>query len=629
MSRGLSQRAAAIAVALWLAVALWPVLGAPLDGSFDSSWRWAINVAAARHLGAGLLPAGPLAFWLEPRATETNGLAAAATVAVLLRLVWISAWVGLFRSAVSRWRWAAWAGLSFAAVVIAGRWPDVEWLCLELALLAPWLTGERDSRLARANVVLGGLLAGLAPFVKVSLGAQALALAAAGAVVRARVAPRASRREIARLAAATAGGLAVGAVAAFDSLRELASWLAAAPSVLAGYGASMALFDRLPAERIGAAAALLALGGVAVSAARRSRLLPLWSAAAPALLAAAKYALVRQDVHAAAPILLMTVVLGLAGLLTREPRSAIALFVAGVLVAGLGAPLASGERLRDGAGIVRLVSGRTGAERAIETLRWKSHGKELQQRGGRRLARLVEREERRIVPQEGTLDVVPWRLTLLEAMGVTSRWVPAPTFQLFQASTPSLDRRVAAHFAGQKTADSLLVHFDPIDERQPLWEAPLAWRSILAGYEVGARSGRLLVLRRRAARRQTVVRPLGETVLEWKRWIALPRVGEGERLVAEIDFSPTPGGRLRRAWKRAEPVWIDLGGRGRTESWRLLPEQARFGLEIGAAPRNLGELERWLAGEPIAPPKSLRLRSADRRRYRPVGVRWLAARLAD
>jgi len=624
-----ASRAVAAGIALWLVVALWPPLGAPLDASFDSSWRWAINVAAARHLDPGLLPYGPLGRWLEARATGVSGLGGAALAQIALRIAWLLALFELFRRRRRAIGVAAWCGLTIAAVLVAGRWPDLEYVALVLVLLAPWLAGESITRLGRANLVVAGGLAGLAVWLRPSLGAEALAVVVAGGLARGMRRGTEARWEPALLASGAGLGFVAGALATFGPPATLAAWLARLPSILAGYGAGQALFDRPPAERVALAAALLAIGGVALTLLRRSRLTPLAIAAAPALLAAAKYALVRQDVHAVAPIVLMAAVCGLYGLLAPTRLAALSAFFLGSVAVSLGVPLLDSHREIDARRAASLVLAGDGIANAGQALRWRDRERELRWSGGRRLAGAIDPADRALVPASGTVDVVPWRLSLLESLGLARRWQPSPVFQFYQVSNVGFDRITAGWFEEGDAAASLLVHFDPIDGRQPLWESPLTWRAIAARYAVSQRGAGLLVLRRLEGKRRSIARPLGSATLAWNSWIELPRVAAGERLLAEIDLTPTLAGRWHRAWKRAEPVWIDLRGRGGLERWRLLPDLAAEGLEIGAPPRGLAELADWLEGAPVAAPRRLRLHSADAPRYRPVDVRWLAVRSGD
>ena len=231
--------------------------------------------------------------------------------------------------------------------------------------------------------------------------------------------------------------------------------------------------------------------------------------------------------------------------------------------------------------------------------------------------------------ERSSFDVLPWDLLLLPANGLA--WRPNPVLQLYQVSTVDLDRRVAAHFAAQRAPDRVVVHFDPIDGRGLLWEAPESWRTILARYAPAAEqpfAGRL-VLERWQRPAEWVERPLGETALLPGEWAALPEVEPGERVLLALDLEPTALGRLRAALFRTEPCGLALGGKGgRVRHGRLVPGVAGSGLIVDLPARNAGDLAALLGADGRGSVHRVRLEGPGLGAYAtPVRARWSAARL--
>jgi hypothetical protein len=614
-------------VALWLTVALWPALGAPLDGSFDSSWRWAVAVAAARGLPAGLLPAGPLAAWLEPRAIESGTLVAASLFAVATRLLWWVALAGLFGTRRSPGRWAAMALLWLLGTAVAGRVPDEELVVLVLLLSFSWWrdAGEAPPELGRSAAA--GALAGILLLVKASAGLEACAALAGAVGVRALRRRQGMTGPAVALGSSLLGGAAVGAWVAFDSPASCVRWASAVPELLSGYGATMALGL---SDRGGLAAAGALLGVAAAAAwafARRTPTAGLWLAMPIAFAAVAKHALVRPDVHLLGLVAWSVAVLGVAVVVAERRDESVLALTAGLVVLASAWPqarfLGTVER---GAPLVRRAVGLEGVVNALETLRPEARRRLLDGLGRRRLAEWRQPGLAAETLSAGGVDAVPWRLTLLAANGLERGWSPSPSFQFYQASTAVLERRQAEHFAGATAPRWLIAHFDPLEGRNPLWEAPRTWRAIASRYRIAARPEGLLLLERRPTPGAWSERELGQAPLEWGAWMRLPEVAPGECLLARVELVPTPLGRLRRALFRSEPVYLDLAGGSRRSTGRALPELAAEGLVLDEAPTRLDELAAWLegAGSPIW--RRVRWRSGDAGRYRSATVRWFALR---
>jgi hypothetical protein len=612
-------------VVAWLVLALWPPLAAPLDGSFDSSWRWGLAARAVAGAPPALLSYGPLGHWLEPRAIEGGGLAVPALLLVLVRAAWLAALLALWRARPEPGRWAGAAALLIGATWLAGRWSDWELALVVLALVGGWASGGRSGAGA---LLAAGALTGLASFLKVSAGAGAWAAVVAALAARRFVARAPIAAGGSALAAGLFAGLAVGLASGFSAPREALGWARALPAVISGYGASMAL-PSTPAARLAVAVPVLAAAAMLLYArAVRSPALGFWCAAALPVALAARHALVRPDLHALAAPFAGVGALALGALLERRPRAAGLALALGVTTLAAAAPHARHTTAPAAAGLARLALGVEGARALPQALAPISRARELRAAQAGALERWRIPAPEQLVP--GGVDVVPWRIVALEASGLGAAWVPSPAFQLYQASAPALERRMAEHFAGGRAPRWILLHDDPIDRRQPLWEAPRAWREIAARYRVRGPAGAFRLLERRVTPRRWVERELGRGELAWGRWARVPRAGDGESVWAEVELDPTPVGRLRRLALRAEPVWLDTAGGGPKSAWRLVPDLARFGLALDAPPGDLGELADWVErGSTRERLRRIRLRSSDAGRYRPVRVRWLALRLAE
>ena len=614
-----------VAILISVVVALWPPLGAPLDGSFDSSWRWALGESAALAAPTGLLPAGPLGHWMEPRVVAGGSLAAAARYEWALRLALAGALATLAlrrpRPTVALGAAALWVG----ATLVCDRWPDYDLVLLVLALVLPVAGGER---LSVGRALTAGVVAGMAPLLKISAGIEALGLLCGAQVAAVAVRrPRAARP--AWMAAGWAVAFAGGAALRFPDLSTFTGWLRAQPRVAASFGAAMALGG-------GPAATLASVGPIAVlllacaleKGRRRLGLLALLVLPAAALY---KHASVRLDTHALAPGYFATAALALLSLTATSGRRVARAQVLAVLALAMSVPLAArlGRHPLERAQRLALVGeGWTNLRQSLEP---SERERELRASGRVLLAPWRDPELERLGSMPGGVDVLPWRLTALVANGLERRWVASPSFQLYRLTNPGLEGITARHFESSVAPRWLVVDPEPLDGRNLLWEAPRVWRAVAACYRVvrvvGARR-QLLLLERRASPGVWVRRPLGETTLRWGEWAPTPLVDDGETLAAEVTLEPTALGGLEQFATRAEPVHLVVSGPGRARRFRVVPTLGRLGLDL-SAPRSTDETAEWLGGKLRRGSRAIRLLANDASRYRSVVVRWVAWRLTD
>lgn len=90
----------------------------------------------------------------------------------------------------------------------------------------------------------------------------------------------------------------------------------------------------------------------------------------------------------------------------------------------------------------------------------------------------------------------PWEITAIEKMGVASNnYVCLPCMQMYSCYTPYLDEITAELFEGEGP-EYILMNFDAIDERLPLFEAPATWKSIIFNYEYVDTDGNYILLKK-------------------------------------------------------------------------------------------------------------------------------------
>ena len=85
----------------------------------------------------------------------------------------------------------------------------------------------------------------------------------------------------------------------------------------------------------------------------------------------------------------------------------------------------------------------------------------------------------------GTLDIFPWDIAIAERFGL--RWRPRPMFQSYSAFSDRIDAGNAAHFVGAAAPDFVLYGHQSIDGRNPTFDEPRTFRTLLTGYRALAR----------------------------------------------------------------------------------------------------------------------------------------------
>jgi len=213
---------------------------------------------------------------------------------------------------------------------------------------------------------------------------------------------------------------------------------------------------------------------------------------------------------------------------------------------------------------------------------------------------------------QATVDVIPWEISMLPANGLT--YVPNPVFQLFEAYTPSLDARVAAHFTDATKAPGYIIwHFEPaeynVDNRCPLWDPPLTIRTLFQYYSVTgveASSYAKLLLKRREQPSLETMQPFETSAMPASAMsvdsrlltetVSIPEVNE--RLYMSLDIRLTPMGKLIKFLYRVPPVYLHIVHQdGGAERFHLIPALAREPMIIDYLPRDIEGLARLFSGK--------------------------------
>lgn len=625
-----ASRLALVAPVVVVGFLLLPPFVRPYSPGLDPGYAWGV----AESLRPGLVHGRDLAFPYGPLGVlllgpPEVGLALSSLVyALTVHLAFCAGLAVLCLRAGSRW--LAWLAAAALLAIVAGFYtsPENDLSLAVAALVAPALAGSAIAPLA---AVCAGALAALGLLVKLSVGTLAGALALAAAV-RLALLGRAGRAPLAALVAGGGGVLTLALPLYFGGLGTFVDWLRLEASLATGYASAMSVPGRGSLELVGALP-LLALP-LAALAARRLRApgAGLWLALLPALWLAYRHGYVRADGHLYHFDYLLLAWLLLAGVALPAGRARAVW--AGVAALSLAVSLWTASRVERPGALdgVKLWTGQMGVGNLWSYLHFTGHVEALARASHEWLAPLrvesaaVARWRRRGT----TFDVLPWDLLTMPANGLA--WRPNPVLQLYQANTRKLDAWVAAHFASAAAPDALVVHFDPIDGRQLLWEAPATWREVLARYEPASEQpfpGRLVLAKRERAAAWTL-RELGPATLEPGEWIDLPEAAAGERVLLALDLRPTPPTALRAALFRTEPMVLALGGEAeRAGAFRLVPEVAASGLVVDLPVRGPDDLAALARGGGVASVRRVRLQGAGARGLEtPIAGRWLAARLS-
>ena len=302
-TQGIAAAAVIAAVILTFPFEALP-LGAP---GIDSGWQWVVNIAADQGWAFGrdvVFAYGPLGWLAAPQDVGNHLLLANGFRIALQGFLVICGLTVLFRvkqpvqilAFAGLWAVAGAVGLRFEGFVV-----------LIVALLM--LTGLRTKAVWPA--VAAGVIAGIVPFVKTSLGIPAAVTVVIGAgLIWKRRGPKVP------ITTATAAGLTAVILAAllFPSVAVLRAWIGGALEVVDGYAAAASIIG----PRLTLAAGILVLVGVICGGLLLTRKTPEFGSTAlilaPGLLITFRLAFVRQDGHQFLFVPFVVALLGVAAL---------------------------------------------------------------------------------------------------------------------------------------------------------------------------------------------------------------------------------------------------------------------------------------------------------------------------
>ena len=195
-----------------------------------------------------------------------------------------------------------------------------------------------------------------------------------------------------------------------------------------------------------------------------------------------------------------------------------------------------------------------------------------------------------------TFDSVPTEFAPLYANNLN--WRPSPFLQFYALYSPSLDQKTATHFASTNKPDYILVGWSCVDFRNPITDAPLTWKSILANYQLAGLLPNQLLLQTRKIpvhKRELLV---AKVPLNFERWLVVP--DSKDLVFAKSRLRLTAYGWLRKFLFRIPPVNLAVEyENGVVNLVRISPENLGSGLLVNYLPLNLQYFGAFCEGQPL------------------------------
>jgi len=170
---------------------------------------------------------------------------------------------------------------------------------------------------------------------------------------------------------------------------------------------------------------------------------------------------------------------------------------------------------------------------------------------------------------DGTVDLYPYRLTLLFAHGLD--YQPRPLLQSYQASDPWLAAKNAHRFTVGEGPDHVVFGVSPIDRRLAAMDDAPTWLHLLTDYEVRTANYGLVILDRSPG--TAAIRWREERTIETgpNRWAELPPHPDA-LLWAEVEVRRTLAGWLTGLLFREPQLYLVLRFEtGEERTYRFLP----------------------------------------------------------
>lgn len=590
----------------------------------DASWLYALHLAFVEHRQWGteiVWTYGPYGTLAAPfyYTYETWLLAVAVTLAVHLSFFGL---VAVFVASQSS-RWWHWLILGGVFLLPLAGWPTLELEATVGAMLLLHLANVTRGKTALVAAVAAGLLLALLLTIKGTALTAAVGLLLVAGLVAGR---HRARRFLLSLGATVGGFLALWLLAG-QSLGGVPAYIRSSYEIVSGYTAAMSLFNEVTEVRFRAAQTLLAAvlmlltaAGAAIAARRRDRaVLSLSLLALPVLFVNFKEAFTRFGDRGTFffSMLLVLEALILVQSWTRDVRL-YELRVLRPLAGGLIAAVLVGGGLFACGGISsppvwplsQVNSHEQDAARTLAAITEPGYRSGLPAESAARVQAAAGLSARlRDEIGNGSVDIVPWEIDLVQAFGLN--WDPRPVLGSYQAYTPYLDGIDAAHLSGPAAPEYVLLSPLSINNRYWFYDEPALMRALLEHYAALDWDANYLLLQRREAavagwhQISTIQGHLGQD-------LAVPQL-PGQRVYAAIDVRYSLLGQiLSLLFQPAElHVSVVYDGGNRSPGLRFVPAVARDGVLVSNFNPEMAATVQLFEGGNPHPVTSFRI-SADR-----------------
>jgi hypothetical protein len=608
VSLGKASKLARAALYLYLLLIACPIRYWPLESGVDSTWRFALNYAAAAGPAAGSNPVftmGPFSYLIFPQ-NIGNNLARGLLFQSVLWLALAAIFAKLFFAAGIPLR-----NLSLFSFFFALSTPlfffnslGQENLMLAGALILLVLSYIRESWASYFGALV---LIGLLPFLKLTgfmIGAGALA----GYLLERLF--RRSRKMIPELAAAIVIPASVIALSLlFTSVPAALDYVRASGEITSGYSAAMSY----PGANIELVSALEALAVLAC-------LLWLQAASSGAILfrffvlllafpifASFKHGFVRQDVHTNNFFCFIALALALVALTVKLDRT-------------------SSTRVIPLAIVFFIIWQDTISHGAVRNLHHPSGAKAAQMLWGAfRFDRLKQNldssvatfpEDSKIEPDllkiigDSPVASLSIDFTNLAAAGINLKLYPV--FQRYSAYTPYLDH-LNAEWVRDKGPRYLVFDGGSIDGRDPWAETPAMWLEVYRWYDTRVLGPRNLLLERRNTPRFGTLETIGRFAIPFTGELDLPASADPIFWTMKCDYSTR--GKLEKLLFRLPSALMSFHRtNGTSRSARVIPAVLVSPVMGNYLPNNLAQFSQ------VFDPMAVRDYSVDHVRFEKYGT---------
>ncbi|UCG78055.1 MAG: hypothetical protein JSV21_10910 [Nitrospirota bacterium] len=199
--------------------------------------------------------------------------------------------------------------------------------------------------------------------------------------------------------------------------------------------------------------------------------------------------------------------------------------------------------------------------------------------------RLSDHEIKQV--ENGTVEIAPWDITLLE--GNDLNWRPSPFFQYFLARTAKTDRINSSHLKSNKAADHIIWSWRDLDGTHPLHIAPLTHLTIIDRYILLEKTDDRFLLKRSDGSAYKK-RHLKTVYTSWGKETLLP--SSKNIIIAEVHTKRSLTGKIMKFLYRIPPVYIKLNKED--HKYRIIPGSAPNGILIEPLPRDPEQLYHFL-----------------------------------